>query len=428
MSKFLLGSSTAAHQVEGHNIHSDYWALEHMKYTDFLEPSGDAVNHYALYKEDIKMMEEAGLNAYRFSIEWARIEPKKGEFDEREIAHYKDVILTCIEHHIEPIVTLHHFASPKWLIEEGGWENPQVVFYFKRYVRKVISSLGEYLHYVCTINEANMGVQVSRIAERYKKQFMMMKAKQSQEGTVQVGMNFDKMMENMQNKAMESAQVFGTPTPQTFVSSRTTAGDLLVCKAHVGAREVIKELYPDIKVGITLSLHDIQAQEGGEENAKQEWDEEFLHYVPFIEGDDFVGVQNYSRSLIGPDGLLPNPEGAKVTQMGYEYYPEALGHVITRVYHELHKPILVTENGIATTDDTLRCEFIKAALSGLEEARANGAEVIGYMHWSFCDNFEWQKGFSMHFGLVAVDREHGFARTKKPSLDLLGSYLKQLNK
>ena len=427
MSKFLVGSSTAPHQVEGNNTHSDYWTLENMTYTDFNEKSLEAVNHYNLYKEDIRMMKEAGLNAYRFGIEWARIEPKKGEFDEKEIAHYKDVIKTCSENGIEPVVTLHHFTSPKWLIDEGGWENPQVVFYFKRYVKKVISEVGPLLRYVCTINEANMGIQVSRIEERYKKQFMAAKMNKSQEGSVQIGMNFDKIMANMQNKAMECTKVFGTPKPETFVSARTTEGDFLVCKAHLAAREVIRTLYPNIKVGITLSLHDIQALEGGEENAKKEWDDEFEHYLPFIEGDDFFGLQNYSRSLIGKDGLMPNPQGAKLTQMGYENYPAALGHVITRVYDELHKPILVTENGIATANDEERCAFINQALVGLKEAQSKGAEVIGYMHWSFCDNFEWQKGFSMQFGLVSVDRANDFKRTKKPSLDLLGNYAKQCN-
>lgn len=428
MSKFLVGSSVAAHQVEGNNIYSDYWALENMTYTDFLEKSGNAVNQYNLYKEDIKLMKDAGLNAFRFSIEWARIEPKKGEFDDNEIEHYKNEILECINNGIEPVVTLMHFTSPKWLIDEGGWENPQVVFYFKRYVKKVISSLGEYLNYVCTINEANMGVQVSRIEERYKKQFMLAKANKSLEGTVQIGMNFDKIMQNMQNKAMECQKVFGTTKPEVFVSARSVEGDLLVCKAHVAAREVIKELYPKIKVGITLSLHDIQVVDGGEENAMKEWDDELEHYIPFIEGDDFFGLQNYTRSLIGKDGLMPNPKDAKLTQMGYEFYPEALGNLIKKVYKELHKPILVTENGIATTNDVDRCDFIRKALNGLQEAQKNGAEVIGYLHWSFCDNFEWQKGFSMQFGLVEVDRANNFKRTKKPSLDLLGSYTKIFNK
>jgi beta-glucosidase len=427
MNKFLIGSSTAAHQVEGNNIHSDYWALENMEYTDFSEKSLDAVNHYKMYKEDIKMMKDAGLNAYRFSIEWARIEPKKGEFDEKEISHYKDVILECKKNDIEPIVTLMHFTSPKWLIDEGGWENPLTVYYFKRYVKKIISSLGQYLNYVCTINEANMGIQVTRIAERYKKQIMAAQSNKSQEGSVQIGMNFDKMMKNMQLKAIESSKVFGTSSPQTFVSGRTTQGDLLVCKAHMEARDAIKSLYPNIKVGLTLSLHDIQVVDNGEENALKEWDDEFLHYIPFIENDDFLGIQNYSRSIISKDGLMPNIKGALLTQMGYENYPSALGHVVSKVYNELHKPILVTENGIATSNDEERCEFIKKALDGLKQSIAQGSEVIGYMHWSFCDNFEWQKGFSMQFGLVQVDRKNNFARHKKPSLDLLGSYTKVFN-
>lgn len=427
MSKFLLGASVAAHQVEGNNVNSDYWALENMKYTEFTDKSGMAVNQYNLYEEDIKMMKEAGLNAFRFSIEWARIEPKKGEFDEKEIEHYKNEISSCRRNGLEPIVTLFHFSSPKWLIEEGGWEKGETVFYFKRYVRKVISALGEYLHYVCTINEANMGIQISRIEERYKKQFLAAKSNKSLEGTVQIGMNFDQIMANMQKKAIESQEVFGTSKPEVFVSSRSVKGDLIVCKAHVAAKEVIKSLYPSIKVGLTLSLHDIQAMEGGEEKAKKEWDDEFSHYIPFIENDDFIGVQNYTRSLIGKEGLLPNPIGAKLTQMGYEDYPLALSHVVKRVYDELHKPILVTENGIATDDDADRCKFIKGALDALKAVKDGGVEVLGYLHWSFCDNFEWQKGFDMHFGLVAVDREHDFARSKKPSLDLLGSYTSVFN-
>ena len=109
---FLMGAATAAHQVEGNNIHSDYWAQEHMVHTDFLEPSGEAVDHYHRYAEDIRLMADAGLNAYRFSIEWARIEPQEGCFDEAQIAHYRDVIHACKSKGIEPIVTLLHFTSP----------------------------------------------------------------------------------------------------------------------------------------------------------------------------------------------------------------------------------------------------------------------------------------------------------------------------
>ena len=128
--RFLIGASTAAHQVEGNNVHSDIWALEHMQYGGYPERSGEAANHYQTYRDDIRRMAEAGLNAYRFSLEWARIEPEEGVFDAEATVHYRDVIECCREYGIEPIVTLHHFSSPKWLIERGGWEDERVVGYF----------------------------------------------------------------------------------------------------------------------------------------------------------------------------------------------------------------------------------------------------------------------------------------------------------
>ena len=120
--EFLLGASTAAHQVEGNNRYSDLWAQEQMEHSSFAEPSNDAVDHYHRYEEDIALLAGAGLNAYRFSIEWARVEPQEGCFDESELEHYRKVIRCCREHGVEPVVTLHHFSSPKWLIERGGWE------------------------------------------------------------------------------------------------------------------------------------------------------------------------------------------------------------------------------------------------------------------------------------------------------------------
>ena len=164
---FLIGASTAAHQVEGNNIHSDYWAQETMKYTDFLEPSGDAADHYHRYEEDIQLMADAGLNAYRFSIEWARIEPEEGKFDDSEVEHYRQVIACCKAHGLEPVVTLHHFTSPKWLISKGGWEAETTPADFARYVEYVMKRLGGELSYVCTINEANMGIQVAAVAKHY---------------------------------------------------------------------------------------------------------------------------------------------------------------------------------------------------------------------------------------------------------------------
>ena len=248
-------------------------------------------------------------------------------------------------------------------------------------------------------------------------------AQQKTDGQVQVGINLENpMMERMKKQAMENMQVFGTPTPQVFVSQRTPEGDILVMKAHLAAKKAMKEIKSDLKIGITLSLHDIQCVEGGESEAQREWNEEFLHYLPYIKDDDFFGLQNYTRSIYGKDGVLPNPEGAELTQMDYEYYPEALEHVIRKVHEELDIPIMITENGIATSDDSRRVAFIEKALEGVNNCINDGINVIGYCHWSLLDNFEWQKGFSMTFGLISVDRTTQ-KRTAKPSLEYLGTYV-----
>ena len=423
---FMIGASTAAHQVEGNNVHSDYWAMELMPHTSFTEPSGEACDHYRRYEEDIRLMAEAGLNAYRFSVEWARIEPEEGRFDMEEIEHYRKVIACCRENGIEPIVTLHHFTSPVWLIQKGGWEEESTIGYFRRYAAFVTEQLGPMLNYICTINEANMGLQLAAISKRIMLNMQKMAAAakagaKSAEGKVQVGMNFEKMMENRKFAAAENEEIFGTPQPQVFVSSRTPQGDDLVFRAHQAAKAAIKEICPHIRVGITLSMHDIQALPGGEKYAAEEWNQEFCHYLPYIEGDDFLGVQNYTRSIYGPEGQLPAPDGAEMTQMDYEFYPEALEHVIRKVHEDFKGDLIVTENGIAVSDDERRVEFIRRALKGVENCVRDGIPVKGYCHWSLMDNFEWQKGFGMTFGLIAVDRKSQ-KRIPKESLAFLGSY------
>ena len=422
---FLIGAATAAHQVEGNNVHSDYWAQEQMPHSSFAEPSGLACDHYNRYEEDIRLLADAGLNAYRFSVEWARIEPEEGRFDEAEIEHYRKVIACCKAHGVEPIVTLMHFTSPVWLIRKGGWEAESTVGDFGRYAAYVTEKLGGELRCICTINEANMGLQLAAISRRF--QLMAQQAAQkakSAEGTVQVGMNFEKMMENMKYAAAENAQVFGTPQPQIFVSSRTPAGDALVFRAHQAAKAAIKALYPNIQVGITLSMHDCQALDGGEAFAEAAWEEEFRHYLPYIRDDDFLGVQNYTRTQYGPSGQLPAPEGAELTQMDYEFYPEALEHVIRKVHEDFQGNLIVTENGVAVSDDTRRVEFIRRALQGVKACLNDGIPVKGYCYWSLMDNFEWQKGFAMTFGLIAVDRATQ-TRTPKKSLYALGSCCNQ---
>ena len=197
---FLVGASTAAHQVEGNNVHSDCWALERIPHTAYAEPSGEAVDHYRRYEEDIKLLAGAGLNAYRFSIEWARIEPEEGKFDEAEVEHYRNMIRCCKENGVEPMVTLHHFSSPAWLITKGGWEWEGVADCFQRYCRYVMERLGEELTYVCTINEANIRLQIAGIMKRYMLQAQQAQkaAAQNPEAALQMGMNMKALMEQQQ--------------------------------------------------------------------------------------------------------------------------------------------------------------------------------------------------------------------------------------
>lgn len=423
---FLLGAVTAAHQVEGNNVNSDSWVLEHLPHTTFFEPSNDAVDHYNRYAEDIRLLADAGLNTYRFSIEWARIEPEEGKIDKKEIEHYRQVIHCCKDNGVKPFVCLHHFTSPKWIITKGGWEAESIVEDFARYCDAVIEQLGEELEYVITINEANMRLQFADVMAKYHKQMMAAASHpDSKSGNgLQVGVNLSDLMKIQQQLEQESVAAFSLPDGgkvYDFHSAATPKGDELIMRAHEAARDRIKSRFPHIKVGLSLSLHDFQAIEGGGEELVRRWDMEFRHYLPYIRSDDFIGVQNYTRELVGPQGALAVPDGADVTQMGHEFYPEGLAHMIRRVAADYSDEILVTEHGVATADDAQRVEFIRRGLDGVKQCIAEGIPVKGYLHWTLLDNFEWQKAYSVQFGLIAVDRATQ-ARTPKPSLAFLGSY------
>jgi len=413
---FLLGAATAAHQVEGNNKNSDFWVLEHLPNTTYKEPSLDACDHYHKYREDIKLMADAGLNAYRFTIEWARIEPEKGHFDLDEVNHYREMLTFCHEVGVTPVVTLHHFSSPKWLISEGGWESETTIGYFENYARFITTELGDLIPYICTINEANMGIQITRLM----KEFQDLKS-DDKGADVQTGLNLDREAK-MTEYFKASGEAFGIDPRKVsvFLAPRTETGDQIIIECHKQARQAIKAVNANIQVGITLSLYDYQVQPGGEALAQQLREEDFLHYLPCIEGDDFFGLQNYTRKICSADGIVKMPEDTRLTKMGYEFYPEALAGVIRFVAKHWSKPIMVTENGISTSDDKDRVEFIEKAVNGVHECLAEGINVIGYMHWSLMDNFEWQLGYDQTFGLIAIDRTTQ-TRIPKDSLYVLGN-------
>lgn len=413
---FLWGASTAAHQVEGNNIHSDFWLMENMEESNFKEPSGSAVDHYRLYREDIASMASLGMSSYRFSIEWARIEPEEGRFDAAEINHYRDVLTACKDFNITPVVTLHHFSSPQWLIQAGGWEAAETPIRFARYCAHVMQELGGLIPYVCTINEANSAIGIAKIIKQFESGVT---------SVAQVGLNTD-IRARMQKYYTELSKAFGIYPQEvhTFLQPRTEKGIEIIFLAHKEARAVIRQVSPHTQVGLTLSLFDVQSVPGGEAHAAHALQEEFLQFLPYLQDDDFFGLQNYTREIYGADGILPLPAHAEKTQMGYEYYPEGLENVIRYVAKHLNKPIIVTENGIGTDDDQRRIAFIDQALKGVHACIADGIPVKGYMLWSLLDNFEWQLGFSKTFGLIEVDRVTQ-TRLPKPSAHHFGAIAKR---
>jgi beta-glucosidase len=390
---FLLGSATSAHQVEGGNVGSDWWEWEHAR-ADRAK-SLDACDHYHRYSEDVALMRALGLNAFRFSIEWARIEPEEGYFSRAVLAHYGEVIDACRANGIEPVVTLVHQTLPRWFAKRGGWLWEAAPMAFASYCRYVARGLGDRLGWVMTINEPDIA---SLISYRY-------------------GL---------------------TPPGISDPATHSAAQAALVACHHAG-RNALREVVPGLRVGWGLALQEWEALPGGEQRLARLKHEFEGPFVGATVGDDWVGVQVYTRILVAPEPKTESaaghnspvgvatmelfsmyPDGTRRTLMGYEYRPEAVEAVIRRAAKETKLPVLVTENGISTHDDEERCAFIRVALAGLVRCLADGLDVRGYLHWSFLDNFEWLQGYTQPFGLVEVEPET-FRRRPKASANLLGS-------
>jgi beta-glucosidase len=391
---FLWGTATSAHQVEGGNVFNDSWLLEHVPGSHYAERSGDACDHYHRYAEDIALIAGLGFQGYRFSLEWSRIEPEDGEFSRAALDHYRRMLATCHEHGVTPMLSFHHFTSPRWIAAAGGWENPRTAERFARFCDRAMRHLGDLVPLACTLNEPNLGTLLHQV-------FGIPHPRGSAGWSA-------------------AAAALGT-TPerlmpfQNAVSPKATE---VMRVAHRLAVEAIKGVRPDTQAGVTMVLTEWQAAPGGaEELARLRG----LSEDVFLEGlqGDFVGVQNYSALRVGPDGPVEFGPEVERTQMGYIYRPEALQHAIRRAVDLTGLPVFVTENGIATADDARRQEFIDIALRGVEACLRDGLDVRGYFYWSLFDNFEWVLGYGLTFGLVAVDRETQ-VRTVKPSARHLG--------
>jgi beta-glucosidase len=379
---FLFGTAQSAHQVEGGNVNSDWWAWEHAEGTPCVEPSGDGCDFYHRYRDDIALMAGLGLNAFRFGIEWARIEPEEGEFSTAALDHYRRVLVSCREHAVAPIVTVHHFTLPRWLQAKGGFLFDRFPGLFARYCERAAAALGDLIAYGCTINEPEgLG-----------------------EGGYILGVN--------------------PPGHKGDVAAMWRVAEQALEAHRLGAAAIRSRA--KIPVGVTLALPDLQYEDGalpGERHVELN-SQVSDRFFELARHDDFIGVQTYTRNRFGPEGArgphvewgkgLPE-ETAGTTQLGQEYYPQALGNTIRRAWQCTGGiPILVTESGIATTSDSKRIGYVDAAMREVLSCLSAGIDVRTYLYWSLLDNFEWSLGYGPKFGMVTVDRRT-FARYPKPS-------------
>jgi beta-glucosidase len=388
---FLWGAATAGHQVEGNNVNSDVWEMEWATPSIFAEPSADACDHYHRYADDIAMLAGVGLVAYRFSLEWSRIEPEEGAGSRAELEHYRRMVATCHEHGITPVVTYSHFAVPRWFARLGSWNNAASADHFARYAERVTAHLGDLLPWVATLNEPNVIALVMATGSAPAAAL----------------------------EQSESLAAAGASGPAFFASADVER----MAAAHRKASDAIKAGPGDAKVGWTLALPDFQALPGGEEWCDSARRRAELDWLDVSRADDFVGVQTYTRDRFGPTGMVragADEPTMPTMQTGWEVYPPALGHTTRLAAQHAGVPVLVTENGMATSDDAARIEYTRGALEGLAAAMHDGVDIRGYFHWTLLDNFEWTAGYRMTFGLVAVDRTT-FARTVKPSARWLGA-------
>ena len=388
---FLWGSATAGHQVEGGNTNSDCWALEHVSPSIFAEPSGDAVDQWNRFEDDMAILAAIGLKAYRFGIEWARIEPEEGVFARSALDHYQRCLDACHQRGITPVVTFHHFTIPLWLARKGGMTCEQFPALFARYCETATRALRG-LVIVCSMNEMNVPLIIRDVARG----LLAGDAGQAKQTAAEAALG----------ASIESNFLF-TP-PDALL--RNGLG------AHAAARDAIKSVRSEIQVGITLSLQDERAEPGAEEVRDARVRKMVDPFLDLVAGDDFIGVQTYTRTTSRKDGSHGPREGEPLTVMGYEDRPDALAAVCRYVWDRTATPIIVTENGFSGDDDDRRAAFIGEALDHLQHAIADGVDVRGYFYWSLLDNYEWMAGYGPKFGIVGVDRATQTRRIKPSAL------------
>ena len=395
---FLFGAATASHQVEGDNQWNDWWDYEQSGRMPFA--SGRSCDHFRRYEEDFELARSWGHNSHRLSVEWSRIEPRDGEWNDDAVAHYAAVFDALRQRGLEPIVTLNHFTLPSWFLEAGGWSTNDAPARFALFVDRFVKEAGNSVTYWLTINEPTVYVQQAYLSGKW---------------------------------------------PPLRRWSWITAIKVMrnLARAHIAAYRCIKQAKGHAKVGLAHAAVDVQPcnPERMVDRASSRVRDFLLNGLFFrLIGSspssapcdqhnlDFVGINYYTRSCITAGLIWPPPFFGKVcklnhhadsgiqSSLGWEVYPAGLSNVIGR-FAQYGLPILITENGIATDDDRIRCRYIEDHMRVLAQAISDGLPIIGYLHWSMMDNFEWHHGYDARFGLAEVDDE-SLARRARPSAEL----------
>jgi beta-glucosidase len=389
---FLWGVATSGHQTEGDNRAADTWFLEHATPSLFREPSGPACRSHELWETDLDLAAGLGLNAFRFSVEWARVEPERGVVSTEALDHYERVVDGCLARGLAPLVTYSHFTAPHWFAASGSWTAADAPALFAAQCDRVTARFGDRIAYGVTLNEPNLehllqsGGKLPAEAESLKADMLTAAARAAG------------------RDGYASANVIPGDRLEEFQASFTLA--------HRAARDAIKARRGDLPVGVSIAIADEVAIPGGEERRDAKRAAVYDHWLREARQDDFIGVQNYERVVHGPDGEVA--VDGELNGMGTAIEPASLAGAVRYAHEVSGVPVLVTEHGIQTSDDTRRTAFIPAAVEGLVAEIGTGTPVLGYCHWTLMDNFEWIFGYGAQLGLHEVDRAT-FQRRPKPS-------------
>ncbi|HYM80469.1 MAG TPA: glycoside hydrolase family 1 protein [Candidatus Limnocylindria bacterium] len=400
---FLWGAATSAHQVEGSNLDNDWWRFEQLPgKIAHGDVSGDACRHYERFEQDFALAAGDGHNAHRLSLEWSRLEPVRGRIDGAAVVHYHAVLAALEQHGLLPIVTLHHFTNPLWIADQGGWESPDTIEHFVRFVRFCAGEFGSEVDWWVTINEPEV------LAFRGWSEGTWPPGKRDDSAALVVLGHLleahGRAYRVLHDVDRADADGDGHAVRVAIAKNRPQLEPLRPWFPADALRAHIEHRVFNLAVEQALTTGEIRLEIPGARSVRRS--------VPELERSlDYVGLNYYTRYLVrafGGDPHVARP-GAAVTDLDWEIYPEGFERALVDI-GRLGLPVLVTENGFADAEDRFRPRALVDYLLHLGRALDRGVPIIGYLHWSLMDNFEWADGYAPRFGLYRVD----FADPERP--------------